>query len=87
MTKPIILVKICYKIVKELQIFDKVTSWPQLISNLLVAPACFAMLLLIGSELFTPQVFLFSIKFTSSNSSQPTYYTYVCTCRHSYVCM
>ena len=26
---------------KELQIFeDKVTSWPQLISNLLVAPAC-----------------------------------------------
>ena len=41
MTKPIILVKICYNIVsfKELQIFDKVTSWPQLISNFLVAPA------------------------------------------------
>ena len=30
-TKPIILVKICYNIVsfKELQIFDEVTSWPQ----------------------------------------------------------
>ena len=35
MTKPIILVKICYNIVKELQIFDKVISWPQLISNLI----------------------------------------------------
>ena len=34
MTKLIILVKICYNIMsfKELQIFDKVTSWPQLIS-------------------------------------------------------
>ena len=31
--KPIILVKICYNI-------DKITSWPQLISNLLVMPAC-----------------------------------------------
>ena len=31
--KPIILVKICYKIVSYY--FDKVTSWPQLISNLL----------------------------------------------------
>ena len=41
---------------KELQIFDKVTSWPQLILNLLVAPAC----LLIGPTLFhTPGVFVY----------------------------
>ena len=42
MTKPI--VKICYKLLYVIQgvknIFDKVTSWPQLISKLLVAPAC-----------------------------------------------
>ena len=43
-TKPIILVKICYKLLYVIQgvknIFDKVTFWPQLISKLLVAPAC-----------------------------------------------
>ena len=40
MTKSIILVKINYCMsFKELKI-DKVTSWPQLISKLLVAPAC-----------------------------------------------
>ena len=42
MTKPI--VKICYKLLYVIQgvksIFDKVTSWPQLISKLLVVPAC-----------------------------------------------
>ena len=41
-TKPIILVKICYNIVCHLRsynYFDKVTSWPQLISNILVTPA------------------------------------------------
>ena len=43
MTKPI--VKICYKLIIVCHqgvnsIFDKVTSWPQLISKLLVAPAC-----------------------------------------------
>ena len=40
MTKPI--VKICFKLLHVIQgvksIFDKVTSWPQLISKLLVAP-------------------------------------------------
>ena len=35
MTKPIILVKIRMSF-KELKYFDKVTSWPQSISNLLV---------------------------------------------------
>ena len=43
MTKPI--VKICYKLLHVIQgvksNFDKVTSWPQLISKLLVAPAYF----------------------------------------------
>ena len=40
MTKPI--VKICYKLLHVVKsIFDKVTSWSQLISKLLVEPACF----------------------------------------------
>ena len=43
-TKPIILVKICYKLLYVIQgvenIFGKVTSWPQLISHFLVAHAC-----------------------------------------------
>ena len=41
MTKPIILVKICYKLLYIIQLvensFGKVTSWPQLISEFLVA--------------------------------------------------
>ena len=61
MTKPI--VKICYELLHVIQgvksIFDKVTSWPQLISPWSHLPAC--MLLLIGLALFTPKVFLFSI--------------------------
>ena len=44
MTKPIILVKICYKLLYVIQVensFGKVTSWPQLISEFLVAmPVC-----------------------------------------------
>ena len=44
MTKPIILVKICYKLSYAIQgvkiIFDKVTSLSQLISKFLVAPTC-----------------------------------------------
>ena len=46
MTKPIIviilLVKICYKLLYVIQgvknLFDEVTSWPQLISKFLVTP-------------------------------------------------
>ena len=42
-TKPIILVKICYKLLYVIQgvenSFGKVTSWPQLISEFLVACA------------------------------------------------
>ena len=42
MTKPIILVKICYNLLYIIQevknIFDEVTSWPQLISSHL--PVC-----------------------------------------------
>ena len=44
MTKPIILVKICYKLLYVIQGVEnsvgKVTSWPQLISEILVAHAC-----------------------------------------------
>ena len=43
-TKPIILVKMCYKILYVIQgvvnSFGKVTSWPLLISEFLVAHAC-----------------------------------------------
>ena len=43
-TKAIILVKICYKLLCVIQgvenSFGKVTSWPQLISEFLVAHAC-----------------------------------------------
>ena len=43
-TKPIILVKICYKLLYVIQgvenSFGKVTSWPQLISEFLVTHAC-----------------------------------------------
>ena len=43
-TKAIILVKICYKLLYVIQgvenSFGKVTSWPQLISEFLVAHAC-----------------------------------------------
>ena len=42
----------------------RVTSWPQLISNLLVAPACFQCCFWLALHFFTPQVFLFSIQFT-----------------------
>ena len=65
MTKPIIVVKICYKLLYVIQvvkkIFDKyVSSWPQLISKFLVAPICNA-----DSDwprtFFTPKVFLISI--------------------------
>ena len=42
MTKPI--VKICYKLLHVIlgvkSVFDEVTSWPQLISKLLVTSAC-----------------------------------------------
>ena len=62
MTKPIILVKICYNplyIIQEVKnIFDEVTSWPQLISSHL--PVCNA-----ASNwphtFFIPRCFLFNI--------------------------
>ena len=41
MTKPIILVKICLYVIQGVEnSFGKVTSWPQLISEFLVAHAC-----------------------------------------------
>ena len=67
MTKPIIFVIICCKLLYVIQrienSFGKVTSWPQLISEFLVTHAClFAMLLLIGLTFFSSRVFLFSIR-------------------------
>ena len=61
MTKPIIVVKICYKLLYVIQVVKKI-----LISNFLASSFwshLFAMLLLIGLALFTPKVFLFSIIF------------------------
>ena len=59
MTKPIILVKICYKLLYVIQgvenSFGKATSWLQLMSEFLAAHAC----LLIGLALFyTPGIFV-----------------------------
>ena len=69
MTKPI--VKICYKLLHVIQgvksIFDKVTSWPQLISKLLVAPACLHVASDWPCTFFTPKVFLFSISLLFAN--------------------
>ena len=63
MTKPI--VKICYKLLYVIlgvkNIFDEVTSWPQLISKLLVASACLYTASDWPRTFFTPKVFLFSI--------------------------
>ena len=62
-TKPI--VKICYKLLYIIlgvkSIFDEVTSWPQLISKLLVASACLHAASDWPRTFFTPKVFLFSI--------------------------
>ena len=62
-TKPI--VKICYKLLYIIQgvksIFDKVASWPQLMSYLLVAPVCLHVVSDWPRAFFTPKVFLFSI--------------------------
>ena len=74
MTKPIILVKICYKLSYVIQgvknIFDKATSWPlsQLISKFWLHLYFFAMLLLIGLALL-PRVFLFIISLLLVNIS------------------
>ena len=67
MTKPIILVKVRYKLLYVIQevenSFGKVTSWPQLIS--VFGRTClFAMLLLIDLTLFyTPGVFCLAYHF------------------------
>ena len=60
MTKPIILVKICYKLLYVIQGVKKIFDKPQLISKFLVIHT-FTMLLLI--TFFTPRVFLFNYLF------------------------
>ena len=76
MTKPIIVVKICYKLLYVIQVVKKIvirTSWPQLISKFLVAPVCNA-----ASDwprtFFTPKVFLFSISLLLWKQMLATYY-------------
>ena len=63
MTKPI--VKICYKLLYVIlggkSIFDKVTSWPQLMSKLLVASSCLHVASDWPRTCFTSKVFLFSM--------------------------
>ena len=66
MTKPIILVKICYKLLYVIQgvknIFDKVTFWPQLIK--VFGHTClFVMLLLIGPTLLHPRCFCLAYRY------------------------
>ena len=70
MTKPI--VKICYKLLYVIlgvkSIFAEVTSWPQLISKLLVTSACLYAASDWPRTFFTPKVFLFSIILTRENT-------------------
>ena len=70
MTKPIIVVKTCFKLLYAIQVVKKIfevqlTSWPQLISTFLVAhtylQCCFRDW---PRTFFTPRVFLFSIVHT-----------------------
>ena len=63
MTKLIILVKICYKLLYVIQgvLVKYVTSWPQLISEFLVTHACLQCCFWLASHVFTPQVFLFNV--------------------------
>ena len=72
MTKPIILVKICYKLLYVIQgvenNFGKATSWPLADIRVFGRTCLLAMLLLIGLALFTPQVFLFNIPLTRCES-------------------
>ena len=75
MTKPI--VKICYKLLYVIlgvkSIFNEVTSWPQLISKLLVASACLHVASNWLRTFFTPQVFLSNISLLFVNK----YYYFV----------
>ena len=62
MTKPIILMKIYNKLLYVIQgvksfLIKWLTSWPQLISKLLVAPACLHIASDWPRTFFTPQVF------------------------------
>ena len=67
MIKPI--VKICYKLLYVIlgvkSIFDEVTSWPQLISKLLVASACLHAASDWPHTFLHPKCFLFSYNNTS----------------------
>ena len=56
---------IVYVILGVKSIFNKVTSWPQLISKFLVASACLHAASDWPRTFFTRKVFLFSITFTS----------------------
>ena len=70
MTKPIIVVKVPYKLLYVIQVKEFLikclTSWPYLISEFLVA-----YITIVASDwprtFFTPKVFLFSYHFNSQN--------------------
>ena len=53
--------------------FKELTSWPQLISKLLVAPACLHAASDWPRTFFTPKVFLFSISLLFVNYSVEAY--------------
>ena len=75
-TKPII-VKVCYKLlyVAHSRSFDKVTSWPQLISRLLVTPACLHAASDWPHTFLNPRCFCLAYysQETASNSSIPAF--------------
>ena len=72
MTKPIVKIQNVIQGVKT--IFDKVISWPQLISKLLVAPACFLAASDWPRTFFTPKVLLFSISLLFANKYHYFYF-------------
>ena len=76
MTKPIILVKICYKLLYDIQgVENKVTNFLASADIRVFGRTCLlTMLLLIGLALFTPQVFLFSISYNMGNRDWPDIY-------------
>ena len=77
MTKPIILVKICYKLLYVIQgVENKVTNFLALADIRVFGCTCLlAMLLLIGLALFYTPGFFFSISYNTGTRALPDIYT------------
>ena len=58
------MLRIILCVIQGVKIFDKVTSWPQLISNLLIVPACLQCCFCLALHFFILEVFLSSIRYT-----------------------